>query len=558
MRIDELEELLDRLAADGRRPKFIYSVPTFQNPAGVTMSRERRRRLVEIARERELLVVEDNPYGLLRYEGEPDQPLYQLDGGDYVIYLGTFSKILSPGIRLGWLCAPPPVMEKVVLGKQASDLCTSTLTQYFVAEYFAEGRWRDYVDEPHRPLPRAPRRDARGARAPLPRAGELDAAPRAASSCGRRCPTTSTRPTCWRKALRENVAFVPGAAAYVDGRGTSSMRLNFSASNGGRDPRGDRRIGQVVSEQVALYETITGESPPRRSGPSARAAGGGPGGGGRRRAPAAPARGERRGEADAVAVLKGGRSLERAGLAALGGARRGRAAHARPRGDPDRRRRRPGRAAQRRAPRRRLRRPARHRRRGRHRRRSCSRSSASRYTGPGVAACMRSHRQGRRQARAPRRRDPDARLGRVQRHRLPRARGRRHARGDRGAARLPARGQAREPAALRSGVRFAAGRDDVPAGARRRVLLRRPRPARAPRRRARAGGRRSSTASRCRSSRRSPKRGGPLQLRGPLRDRAHRVRLPGRAAGRRGPAGQGGGPAHLGGARAARASRAST
>ncbi|HEY8465169.1 MAG TPA: PLP-dependent aminotransferase family protein, partial [Solirubrobacterales bacterium] len=132
MRVDLLEELLDRLHAEGRRPKFIYTVPSFQNPAGVTLSAERRRRLVEVARERELLVVEDNPYGLLRYEGEPEDTLYKLDGGDFVIYLGTFSKILSPGIRLGWLCAPPPVMEKIVLGKQSSDLCTSTLSQYFV------------------------------------------------------------------------------------------------------------------------------------------------------------------------------------------------------------------------------------------------------------------------------------------------------------------------------------------------------------------------------------------------------------------------------------------
>ena len=146
MKVDELETLLDRLESDGRRPKFIYSVPTFQNPAGVTLSGERRRRLVELAREREVLVVEDNPYGLLRYEGEPQPPLYLLDGGDYVIYIGTLSKILSPGIRLGWAVAPPPVMEKMALGKQATDLCTSTLAQYFALEYFAEERWRSYVD----------------------------------------------------------------------------------------------------------------------------------------------------------------------------------------------------------------------------------------------------------------------------------------------------------------------------------------------------------------------------------------------------------------------------
>src|SRR5687768_13470384 len=145
MRIDLLEERLNELEREGRRPKFIYTVPRFQNPAGVTMSLERRRRLVELAAEREILVLEDNPYGLLRYEGEPLPPLYALDGGEYVLYLGTFSKILSPGIRLGWLVAPDPVLAKVKLGKQATDLCTSSLTQKFVNVYFEQERWRGYI-----------------------------------------------------------------------------------------------------------------------------------------------------------------------------------------------------------------------------------------------------------------------------------------------------------------------------------------------------------------------------------------------------------------------------
>src|SRR5919204_1631377 len=129
MRVDELEATLDRLDAEGRRPKFIYTIPNFQNPAGVTLSLPRRRRLVEVAHERELLVLEDSPYSLLRYEGAGHPSLYELDGGIYVMYLGTFSKILSPGIRLGWLVAPPPVMEKVNQGKQGADLCSSTLSQ---------------------------------------------------------------------------------------------------------------------------------------------------------------------------------------------------------------------------------------------------------------------------------------------------------------------------------------------------------------------------------------------------------------------------------------------
>ncbi len=258
MRVDELETLLDRLAAGGRRPKFIYSVPSFQNPAGVTMSPERRRRLVAIARERELLLVEDNPYGLLRYEGEPVEPLYKLDGGDYVLYVGTLSKILSPGIRLGWLCAPPPVMEKVVLGKQAADLCTSTLTQYFVREYFADGRWLDYVGdlcgiyrERRDAMLEALERFFPGRATWSQPAGGL--------FCWATLPDYIDTTDLLAKALRDNVAFVPGAAAFTDGRGGSSMRLNFSASTADEIREGIRRIGSVVGEQVDLYETITSE-----------------------------------------------------------------------------------------------------------------------------------------------------------------------------------------------------------------------------------------------------------------------------------------------------------
>src|SRR6185437_13560938 len=153
MPIDALEEKLDELARQGRRPKFIYTIPNFQNPGGVTMSLARRRRLVEVARERELLVLEDNPYGLLRYEGEPLPTLHSLDAAardgasDLVIYLGTFSKILSPGLRLGWAVAPRPVLEKLNLCKQGADLCSSSVTQMFVAAYFAEeGAWLRHVE----------------------------------------------------------------------------------------------------------------------------------------------------------------------------------------------------------------------------------------------------------------------------------------------------------------------------------------------------------------------------------------------------------------------------
>jgi 2-aminoadipate transaminase len=270
MRVDELEGLLEQLRAEGRRPKFIYTVPTFQNPAGVTMSLPRRQYLVELARQQELLLVEDNPYGLLRYGGEPMPPLYQLDGGDFVIYIGTLSKILSPGIRLGWTVAPPPVMEKIVLGKQAADLCTSTLTQYFVREYFREGRWQHYIDDLTEIYRR--RRDVmlEALREHFPAAATWTE-PDGGLFIWATLPDYIDTGDLLAKALRADVAFVPGEAAYLDGRGGNSMRLNFSGVSDEEIREGVRRIGQVIAEQVELYQALTGEqTPPARAEPGGR------------------------------------------------------------------------------------------------------------------------------------------------------------------------------------------------------------------------------------------------------------------------------------------------
>jgi 2-aminoadipate transaminase len=260
MRVDLLEETLDRLERDGRLPKFIYTVPSFQNPAGVTMSQPRRRRLVEVAHERELLVLEDNPYGLLRYEGDPPPPLLSLDGGVYVMYLGTFSKILSPGIRLGWVVAPPPVLEKINLGKQAADLCTSTLSQLMVQAYFEESRWRDYV-ESLTEVYRARRDTMLDALADhFPRQAEWTR-PAGGLFIWVTLPDFIDTTDLLARALRDNVAFVPGEAAFLDGRGRNAMRLNFSGSDEDAIREGIRRIGEVVTEQVELYGTLTGEHP---------------------------------------------------------------------------------------------------------------------------------------------------------------------------------------------------------------------------------------------------------------------------------------------------------
>ena len=178
MRIDLLEERLAELEREGRRPKFIYTVPSFQNPAGVTMSLERRQRLVELAAEREILVLEDNPYGLLRYEGQPLPPLYALDGGVYVMYLGTFSKILSPGIRLGWVVAPAAGAREDQprqAGRRPVHVDALAAHGPGVLRGGALARLRRVAD---RDLPRTARHDARRARRVLPARGRVDAARR--------------------------------------------------------------------------------------------------------------------------------------------------------------------------------------------------------------------------------------------------------------------------------------------------------------------------------------------------------------------------------------------
>ena len=275
MRVDELEATLERLEEEGRRPKFIYTIPNFQNPAGVTMAEDRRRRLVAIARERELLILEDNPYGLLRYEGEPRSCLYELDGDNtWVIYLGTFSKILSPGIRIGWAAAPRPVLEKLNMGKQAADLCTSSMTQHFVAAYFEGARWQDYVRSVGEIYRR--RRDVMldALAEHLPREAEWTY-PQGGLFIWATLPDYIDTTDLLARALRENVAFVPGRGAYLDGRGGSSLRLNFSGVGDDDIREGIRRIGKVVREQVALYGTLTGSSSapgPARGEPAPREA----------------------------------------------------------------------------------------------------------------------------------------------------------------------------------------------------------------------------------------------------------------------------------------------
>src|SRR3954452_11835461 len=260
MRVDELEATLDRLEAEGRRPKFVYTVPNFQNPGGVTLSLPRRKRLVEVAHERELLVLEDNPYGLLRFDGEALPTLRSLDGGRFVVYLGTFSKILSPGVRLGWAAAPGPVYEKLNLGKQASDLCASSFSQAFVAAYFRHAHWQDYLAALREVYRR--RRDVLlDALADHFPAEAHWTRPGGGLFIWATLPDYIDTTDLLARALDDNVAFVPGRQAYLDGRGGSSLRLNFSGVGEDDIREGVPGIGKVVRAQLDLFGTLTGRPP---------------------------------------------------------------------------------------------------------------------------------------------------------------------------------------------------------------------------------------------------------------------------------------------------------
>lgn len=260
MDTQKLRERLDDLDRRGKRPKLLYLIPNFQNPSGVTLSLERRREVIEIAQERELLILEDNPYGLLRYDGDPLPSLRELDEDELVIYVGTFSKILSPGIRLGWVTAPRPVLEKLNLAKQAADLCSSSLAQHFVAAYVAGGGWPEYISSLRGIYRR--RRDVmiESLESELPE-GATWTVPKGGLFVWATLPDYIDTTDLLARALRENFAFVPGRAAWVDGSGGSSMRLNFSGADEGEIREGVRRLGAIVGEQVDLFGTMTGRAP---------------------------------------------------------------------------------------------------------------------------------------------------------------------------------------------------------------------------------------------------------------------------------------------------------
>jgi 2-aminoadipate transaminase len=252
MRMDVLEAELAALGPGGA--KFLYTIPNFQNPAGVTMSPERRRRLLELAREYGVLVVEDDPYSRLRYEGGHILPLKALDS-DNVVYLGTFSKIFAPGLRLGWMSAPAPVRDKVLLAKQGADLCGSNFTQSIVQRYFGHERWRAVL----RDLTDVYRERRDAMLAALEEHFPPEARwtrPEGGFFVWVTLPKHLDTGAVLAEAVEHGVTFVPGDGFYADGRGSSSMRLAFCFAEPERITEGIRRLGEVLEDRLEVYRAF--------------------------------------------------------------------------------------------------------------------------------------------------------------------------------------------------------------------------------------------------------------------------------------------------------------
>lgn len=252
---EALETTLADLARQGRRVKFLYTVPNFHNPAGVTLSAERRPRILEIAARYGVLVLEDNPYGLLGFDRDP-LPAMRSTSDEGVIYLGSFSKTFAPGYRVGWAVAPHAVREKLVLASESAILSPSNASQLAISAYLATCDWKGQV-KAFRELYRE-RRDAMvGALAEhLPDASWT--VPDGGFYTWVRLPEGLDAKAMLPRAVTARVAYVPGTAFYFDGQGADHMRLSFCFPTPERIREGVRRLAGVVSaesELVSLFGT---------------------------------------------------------------------------------------------------------------------------------------------------------------------------------------------------------------------------------------------------------------------------------------------------------------
>jgi DNA-binding transcriptional MocR family regulator len=264
MRMDLLEELLGTLRREGRRAKYVYTIPNHQNPGGVSLSEERRRRLAELAVEHDLLVIEDDAYGLLGFDGQTATSLRTLIP-ERVIYLGTMSKTFSPGVRSGWIAAPTPVREKLVLLREAADLCPSNLTQLIIERWLTTQPWQEQVKRYRALYQQKAELMLAALDSEMP--AEVDwTRPRGGFFVWLTVPTGVDTSALLAKAIGRRVAYVPGRGFYDDGQGGDQLRLCFSFPPLERIREGVSRLAELLHDELGLLRSVYGADAPELSG----------------------------------------------------------------------------------------------------------------------------------------------------------------------------------------------------------------------------------------------------------------------------------------------------
>jgi 2-aminoadipate transaminase len=253
---EALAETADRLSAQGKKIKLLYLVPNFANPSGVTLSAERRQQVLQVCKERGILIIEDNPYGLLYFENRPPKALRAFDA-EGVVYLGSFSKILSPGLRVGYVLAPPAIKDKLILANESAILSPATFAQMLVSEYLSIADWKGQINT-YRKLYQEKRDAALEALEQyLPRVKTTK--PNGGFFLWLTLPEGLNSKEMLPLAVNELVAYTPGTAFYGDGRGADNIRVCFSHPTAANVKVGIQRLAKVVNLQLDLLDTFRAE-----------------------------------------------------------------------------------------------------------------------------------------------------------------------------------------------------------------------------------------------------------------------------------------------------------
>jgi 2-aminoadipate transaminase len=249
-----LHDALTTLRAAGKRVKLLYTIPNFHNPAGVSLSQSRRTQVLDIAREFDVLVLEDNPYGLLGFDESPRRAL-RADESERVVYLGSFSKTFAPGLRVGWALTPHAVREKLVLAQESATLCPPAFNQLVVSAYLRGHDWMGQVKQ-FREMYRE-RRDAMlEALDDLMPRGTTWTVPDGGFYVWLTLPPGLDAKAMLPRAVTARVAYVPGTAFYADGYGSQCMRLSYCYPDPDRIHEGVRRLAAVIETELDLRATF--------------------------------------------------------------------------------------------------------------------------------------------------------------------------------------------------------------------------------------------------------------------------------------------------------------